>query len=359
MSFNEVVIFVMAIGIILGAADKILGNKFGIGREFDEGFHALGPIGLSIVGIIVFAPLFADIVGPVVIPLYKAMGMDPSMFAIILANDLGGFVLAHKLAVNELMGLYAGTTIASMIGCTMVFSIPVGISLIKKADQEAFFKGVMLGIITMPIGSIVGGLASGIPARVILFNCIPILVLAAFMITGLVFFQRHMIKAFTVFGKLMVIISTIGLACSAFTSLTDIKIIKGLAPISDGTKVLVATGIVLLGSYPVIYIIKKILSRPFTRIGKRVDLNSDSMMGLLVALANPVPVFGMIEKMNERGKVINMAWLVCVAAALGSHLGFTAGVAPSMVGVMIIGKLVSGVLALVLAFVFTKKASTE
>ena len=31
MSFNDVIMFILASGIILGAIDKIIGNKFGLG----------------------------------------------------------------------------------------------------------------------------------------------------------------------------------------------------------------------------------------------------------------------------------------------------------------------------------------
>jgi len=71
-------------------------------------------------------------------------------------------------------------------------------------------------------------------------------------------------------------------------------------------------------------------------------------------LANPVPVFKMLKDMNSRGKVVNIAWMVCATAALGDHLGFTAGVYPSVITAMIVGKLAGGILAVVIAFMMTK-----
>ena len=39
---------------------------------------------------------------------------------------------------------------------------------------------------------------------------------------------------------------------------------------------------------------------------------------------------------------------------LGDHLGFTAGVAPEMVGPMVAGKFTAGIFALILAWVLTR-----
>lgn len=358
MSFNDIVMFVMACGVIAGAFDRIIGNKLGLGQEFEEGFKSMGVIGLSIVGIISFAPLIAEVVSPVVVPFFKKYGIDPAIFGTILANDMGGYYLSVSLAEDPAMGLLTGTTIASMMGCTIVFAIPVGVGLVEENDYKYFFKGIMLGIIAMPFGSIIAGLFYGIAFKKLVINCIPLLIIAAIMVIGIKFFQRFMIKAFEIFGKLMTIIATVGLAASAFEYLTGKTLIKGLAPITDGMGVLVNIGIILMGSYPVIKVLKWLLSRPLNLLGKRFGVNAESMIGLLVALANSIPIFSMIKDMNPKGKVINSAWLVCAAAALGSHLGFTAGVAPMMVTTLLIGKISSGILAVVFAM-FTDAEKTE
>lgn len=49
----------MAIGAVLGGIDCALGNRFGLGIKFEEGFRLLGPIALSMAGIICLAPLIA------------------------------------------------------------------------------------------------------------------------------------------------------------------------------------------------------------------------------------------------------------------------------------------------------------
>ena len=353
MSFNEIVMFVMAVGVLLGAVDKIIGNKLGLGKEFEDGFKCIGTVGFSIIGIISFAPVIAKMMSPIITPLFTRYGIDPAMFGSVLSIDMGGYTLATSLATNEAIGLLAGTTVASMIGCTIVFAIPVGIGLVDEKDYKFFFKGIMLGIIAMPFGTIIAGLFYGISFKKLIINCIPLLIFALILVIGLVFFQKFMIKAFEIFGKLINIVAIVGIALAAFKHMTGIELVSGMAPLTEGGRVLIDIGIILMGSYPIIKVIKWILSKPLDYIGDFFGLNSDSMLGILVALANSVPVFSMIKGMNPRGKVINSAWLVCVAAVLGSHLGFTASVAPNMVATLIVGKISAGLIAMLLAALTT------
>ena len=126
MSFDQIILWVMAFGALIGAADKIIGNRFGLGEKFDEGFQAMGSLALGMVGIVCLAPVISKALGPVIIPACQAIGADPALFGSILANDMGGYSLAMELAQNQEAGLFAGNIVASMLGCTLVFSIPVG-----------------------------------------------------------------------------------------------------------------------------------------------------------------------------------------------------------------------------------------
>ena len=47
ISINKIIIFVMMIFMIVGAVDKIRGNKKGYGEQFDEGFNAMGPLAIA------------------------------------------------------------------------------------------------------------------------------------------------------------------------------------------------------------------------------------------------------------------------------------------------------------------------
>lgn len=79
----------MAAGAVLGGVDRILGNKFGLGEQFEKGFMLLGPMALSMAGMICLAPVLADALGRVIVPFYQLIGVDPAMFGALLAIDMG------------------------------------------------------------------------------------------------------------------------------------------------------------------------------------------------------------------------------------------------------------------------------
>jgi len=349
MTFDQIILWVMAAGVLIGAADKIFGNRLGLGEKFDEGFQAMGPLALGMVGIVCLAPVIADLLGPVIIPVFEALGADPAMFGAILANDMGGYPLAVELAQDQEAGLLAGNIVASMLGCTLVFSIPVGLGLIEKEDRPYFSKGLLIGLITIPAGSVIGGLIAGFDPSMVLWNTVPVIILAAVLALGLKFIPEAMVKGCMVFGQFITIVIYIGLAAAAFEHLTGVVVIPGMADIMEGMSAIAGIGIVLLGTFPVLTILTKVLDKPLNRAGQKLGLDKTSAAGLVFTLANSVPVYTMMKDMNKKGIIVNTAWLVPATAALGDHLGFTAGVEPSMITPVVVGKLAAGVIAVCLA----------
>ena len=60
-------------------------------------------------------------------------------------------------------------------------------------------------------------------------------------------------------------------------------------------------------------------------------------------------MFNIMKDMNAKGKILNVAFAVSAAFVFGDHLGFTAGVNNEMIFPVIVGKLVAGITALILA----------
>lgn len=65
ISINSVIMMIMMIFMLVGAIDKIRGNKKGYGEKFEEGFNAIGPLAISMAGVVAAAPVLATILGPV------------------------------------------------------------------------------------------------------------------------------------------------------------------------------------------------------------------------------------------------------------------------------------------------------
>lgn len=356
MKINEIIIYIMVVFMILGAIDKCLDNKFGLGEKFEEGIMAMGSLAVAMVGIICLAPVLAQILKPVIVPAFGFLGADPAMFAgTILANDMGGAPLAQELALTTEAGLFGGLIVGAMMGPTIVFTIPVALGIIEKKDQKYLATGILAGVITIPIGAFVGGLVAGFPVLMVAKNLIPILIFAILIAIGLLTCRDAMIKGFTYFGKFVVIVIILGLAAAIVESLTGFVVIPGMAPISEGIEIVGGIAIVLAGAFPLVFVITKVFKKPLMKLGKLLGMNDVAAAGLVASLANSIPMFGMMKDMDSRGKIINVAFAVSAAFVFGDHLGFTAGFNAEMIFPMIVGKLAGGITAVILAIFIAKK----
>lgn len=356
MSINEIIIYIMVLFAALGALDRIFGNKFGIGEKFEEGIMAIGTLAISMVGIIALAPVIANLLKPVIVPLFGMLGADPAMFAgSILANDMGGAPLAQALAIDPQAGLFGGLIVGAMLGPTIVFTIPVALGIIEEQDRKYLATGVLAGVITIPIGAFVGGLVAGFPFMMVIRNLVPIIIFAALITLGLWKFENAMVKGFTYFGKFVVAVITLGLGVGIIEQLTGIVLIPGMNPISEGFEVVAEIAIVLSGAFPLVYVITKVFKTPLMKLGKIMGMNDVAAAGLVASLANSIPMFGMMKDMDNRGKILNVAFAVSAAFVFGDHLGFTAGFNSTMIFPMIVGKLVGGITAVLVAMFLANK----
>ena len=341
---------------MLGALDRIIGNRFGIGKEFEEGILAMGSLAMAMIGVITLAPVLAAVLKPVVVPAFNLLGADAAMFAgSILACDMGGGALAAQMTTDTDAALLGGVLTGSMLGATIVFTIPVAMGILDEEDRPAMAKGILCGIVTIPVGVFVGGLVAGFPVLMVLRNLIPIVLIAALIAFGLWKAEDAMIRGFSAFGKGVVALITAGLAAAIVQELTGFVILPGMAPISDGFETVGAIAIVLAGAFPLVAVLTKLLRKPLLRLGKVLGINDVSAAGLVASLANSIATFGMVKEMDKRGKVVNIAFAVSAAFVFGDHLGFTAGFAPEMLTAMIVGKLAGGISAVVVALWLTRK----
>ena len=358
MSAHEILIAVMAGFALLGAVDRICGGKLGLGKSFEEGILAMGSLSLAMLGIISLAPVLAAVLRPVVVPVYGFLGADPAMFAgTILACDMGGASLAQELTHDPRAALLGGVIGGSMLGATIVFTIPVAMGILEEKDRPAMAKGILAGLVTIPVGILVGGLVAGFPVGMVLRNLIPVVLIAILIALGLWKAENAMIRGFGWFGKGITALITAGLAAAIVEELTGLVLIPGLAPLEEGFQTVGAIAIVLAGAFPLVTVLTRGLRKPLMRLGGLLRINDTAAAGLLATLANSIATFGMVRDMDDRGKVVNIAFAVSAAFVFGDHLGFTAGFAPEMLPAMILGKLAGGVAAVAVALLLTRKTA--
>ena len=357
MSAHEILIAVMAGFALLGAVDRVLGNKLGLGESFEEGILAMGSLAMAMLGIIALAPVLASVLQPAVVPVYEFLGADPAMFAgTILACDMGGAALAVEMSADPQAALLGGVLAGSMLGATIVFTIPVAMGILRQEDRPALAKGVLAGIVTVPMGILVGGLVAGFPVGMILRNLIPIVAIGMMIALGLWKAEQAMITGFGWFGRGVTAVITLGLGAAILESLTGFVLSPGLAPLEEGFLTVGAIAIVLAGAFPLVKVLTKLLHKPLMKLGQLLGVNDAAAAGLVASLANSIATFGLVKDMDQRGKVVNIAFAVSAAFVFGDHLGFTAGFAPEMLPAMILGKLAGGISAIAVALLLTRKA---
>lgn len=361
----------MMIFMLVGAIDKIRGNKLGYGEQFDEGFNAMGPLAAAMAGVVAAAPVLAIILGPILKPVYQVFGADASMFATtLLACDMGGYPLAMQLADDVAIGNFAGLILGTMMGPTIVFTIPVALGIIKEEDRGYLGAGVLAGMITIPIGCIVGGLVMNISGYeigivTILQNLIPVIIVAALIVAGLWFMPAKMISGFNHFGNAVTIIIVIFTAIAVFEYQTGIMFplfnimaipdADGVVPLESGLLTCGIISITLIGAFPMVKWITNTFGGVLSKVGGALGINDQATAGMVANLANNIAMFNIMGEMDPKGKLLNVAFAVSAAFVFGDHLGFTAGVNNQMIFPMIAGKLVAGITAVIVANILAPK----
>jgi ethanolamine transporter len=347
---------IMAVFAVIGALDKITGNHLKLGDEFEKGITTLGPLSLSMLGMMTIAPALSTVLIPLITPVATAVGFDPSALAgILIANDMGGAALADSIAKQEVLGAFHGLCVASMLGATVSFTIPVALHSAKKENHDDVLLGLLCGICTIPVGCFISGLVMGISPLTVLINLLPALLISVIIVIGLLKFPKITIKIFSVFGKIISIMITCGLALGIFQTLTGKVILKNTAPLMESAATVFTICITLAGTFPLIAIISKILKKPLSALGRKMELDDTSVVGLIATLANSIATMESADKMNRKGRVLNLAFAVSAAFVFGDHLAFTLSYNGKYIIPVIIGKLVAGITALIVASVLVKK----
>ncbi|MCI5650172.1 MAG: ethanolamine utilization protein EutH [Fusicatenibacter sp.] len=356
---DTLLMWILAFGALIGGIDRIAGNRFGLGKRFEEGFALLGPTALSMAGIICLTPLLSKALTFAVVPLCTRIGLDPAMLGGILAIDMGGYQLSVSLSHSAELGRYAGLVVAATFGCTITFTIPVGMGMLEDGDRTWFSRGMLIGLGALPVGLLVGGLFCTLSVTTLLLQSLPFFLLCLLLMAGIQRFPNQTIRCFSAFADLLRILTTIGLIAGAFCYMTGVSLIPGLTPLEDAMTVVSSIGIVLLGSLPTAELLQRILRRPLSWIGDKTGINSASSAGLLIGFVSPVPVLAMLKDMDSKGKVVNAACLVCSTSALAAHMGFTFGVDPDFAAPLLITKLIGGIAGAAAALIFTRNDTAE
>lgn len=345
---------------VLGAVDYLIGNKFGLGEEFKNAFSMFTAMALSMLGIIVIAPAIGVWLTPFFEWFYSVLGLDPSIIpASLFANDMGGMALSQMVAKSDSLGNYNAFVVSSMMGCAISFTLPFSLGVVNKNQHKELFFGLLCGIATIPVGSFISGLMCGLDVVALVLNLLPLIIFSCIVILALIFVPKISIKCFSVFGLFMKILAIIGLICAIFTFLTEIKINPYFDTLENAAFICVNACVSLSGALPMMYIISKLLKAPLSKIGLKIGINDTSAVSLLGSMVTSASTFGVMDKMDKKGVVLNSAFAVSAAFVFGSHLAFTMVFNDAYVFPMMVGKIISGICSIILVLLLYKEKSTD
>jgi ethanolamine transporter len=388
---GRVVVYIIMVCAVAGAIASAIRPESELGQQFVAGIDSIGPIFLPVAGIMAAAPYLTAFVSSVFGPAYGALGADPAMAATtFIAVDMGGYQLADALAQTREGWIMAMMT-GYMAGATIVFTIPVALKMLEKRDQKYLALGVMSGLLAIPVGVLVASVVIALSNPVIReavstnsaatyqlalgfaqigHNLIPLVIICVALAAGLKARPDAMIRGFIAFGRIMdaalkivfvlaVVEYFTGIFVTLFGSFGLDPIIADDENIFRALEVSGAIGMMLCGAFPMVYLIKRYLTRPLEKIGGLVGLSSDATAGLLAGSANVLALLAMIKDMCARDKVICLSFAVCCAFLFGDHLSFTANFQPSLIVPVLLGKLAGGICAIVFAQLLAVRKAEE
>ncbi|RIA18869.1 ethanolamine transporter [Ectopseudomonas oleovorans] len=376
------VIYVIMVCAVIGAIASMINPESELGQEFIAGLHSIGPIFIPVAGIMAAIPFISSGISHVIAPLFQLIGADPGIAGpIFIASDMGGYQLAKALAQSP-EGWILGLITGFQSGATIIFVIPVGLAMLRKVDHKYMALGIMAGLLTIPVSIMVIAMmmqALGLNVRpdiattgaatealhftlpMLLRNLMPLILFCIAMAAALRYFPNVMVHLFLKLGQFMYISVVLVLVASIVQYFTGFFSAVfggwGFAPIiadaEDQFRALEIAGyigLMLCGAFPMVYLLKRFMSKPIEKVASRFGISGVGAAGMLASSANIIAMFRLVSDMPPKDKVLVIAFSVCAAFTFGDHMAFSANFQPSLILPLMIGKLSGGLIAMVLAY---------
>ena len=378
---GKIVLYIIMACCAIGALAVVIKPESGLGRSFHEGLTVLASLFIPLVGLMVSVPYIVVGVNKVFGQLYAVLGADTAIAAAtFVPADCGGYALALQLAQSPEITMMA-ICVGVMAASTIAVNIPVGLSILDKKDHPYMALGAMSGILSIPFGVFTSCLLMWIVKPTVrtafatsgeatyqlqmnmvtvLINLIPLIIFCVVLALGLKFFPKLMVKAFMVFGRVLLSVLTLVVAASIIEYYTGFFShtfgFWGFDPLFGdeeshfrAAEVLVSIGMMLTGAFPMVYLIRKFFGKLLAAVGRKIGLDETGSAGLIAGMANGIALFGMIKDMDPKSKVITIAFVVCAGYSLGDWIAFNMNFQPNLVILVFLGQLVGGIVGVTFA----------
>mmetsp|Transcript_42827 Transcript_42827/g.100411 ORF Transcript_42827/g.100411 Transcript_42827/m.100411 type:complete len:520 (+) Transcript_42827:65-1624(+) len=370
----------------------------GLGAEWMEGLKTIPDLFLVIGGMLagrhLLSPVIATCFGWT-----TYVGSNPAVIAsIFIATDMGGNQLSKELSTDPITKeldvgqYYTANLLGYSLGDLMSFAIPLGLVVLPTQRFRLYFiLGTVPGIIATPFGAMVtyaiwyfqapmvntriaaeaeldaklevqfwrASLAALTPCLAL---GVPFMVLAKYRVQWLsTLFQRFgdLVNILIRFFFVLAIAQYFGRLSFLFPQMWRMEpLLHGSlgGPLSGGEaglEIAGSIGCILTGVYPFIYILREMFKPLVLSVGSLLGFRSpdgNAVVGAFGGMTNTIFLFKVIPHVQEKDDImLACAYVVSAGYALGDFLVYCSIYQPSILGTMLLGKVLGGIFGCYLA----------
>ena len=241
--------------------------------------------------------------------------------------------------------------LASTLGCTISFSLPIALGSVPSKDSKTLMTGMVYGIIATPAALIVGGLMAGMGLSDFFTHLLPVVVICAVLGLCIFYGGERAVGVFQKVGKGINILAIVLFALVVVQIFFDTPQIQFVDPalIGEALTIVFKISVVVCGSFILSNLILRKFMHPILSLARKIHVNEFAIIGMLLNLINSVSMFSVFGKMDKRGQLMNAAAAVTSGFVFGGQLAFVSSVNNDAVLTFIVSKLVGGLVSVIIA----------
>ena len=194
----------------------------------------------------------------------------------------------------------------------------------------------------------------------IALNLIPILMISLLLIVCYFKFPNGTMTVLIVFGNALRILSFVFFAMAAVGLFAPKLAFTDEAYVKDILYMVLRMVLVACGGMVLSHIILSRFKKQIGVVAHKLGVNEVSVVGLILSFTQSLAMLPLFSQMDRKGKILNAAFSVCGAYVVGGQLAFVSSLAEgSQAMAYIVCKLISGLLAVAVAAVFSGNKTAE
>ena len=341
----------MLIFALLGLLDLMLDGKLGLKGDFESGLATMGKLSLALVGFYSVGVSFVQNHAEAISAASASLPFDPSLIVgCLLAADSGALPIALKMARTPDLAVFTGALLGGGIGMTIGYSLPIFISTVKHDEISSVIRGFIAGLVVFPAGALVGGLILGLPVSDLVRNMIPAVLICLLLSIAVMFAQKKTLKALTIFGHVIRIISYLFFVISMVGMFLPQHALVDPALVKEILYMVMRMVIVACGGMVLSNIVLTRFPDKIEKASELLGINIYAVMGLVISCTQSVAMLALFSKMDRKGQIVNAAFAVCGAYILGGQFVFVASLTDTrQLTAFFFCKLIAGLLAIAAA----------